>query len=594
MSAQAPRIFDGLDDLSFTRVRETFHDRWFDPGDTLIAQGDRLSLVYLIESGTAEVVVTGRDGVERPVRRVTSGEIVGEISLVTRQPTVATVRAITPLHAKVLTHDALRDLADVYPVIYHNLSAIVAFRLAATNSTLSRGRDSAVVLLDDAAPPLLAFALAGAIAWHTHQATLLLDLAGGPAPSRFTRGLTGSVWDRPQGAGRAYWRPVALGDPAVAEVLDGRMGSFAAGFGHVLLRWPDPIGPPGWQARRIHLTGVGAPSFGTSEQVAADTRVVGWVAPDPRVGPDRNGVLKVPAPAGSEEGQLERGLLPPAGPAGRVLGWLARDIAGCKVGFAFGGGAARGYAHLGALKALRRAGIEADYVVGTSIGAPVEAMYSLGYDVDRMIEAIDRVGTSVGLRLRIPASSLLSSSQLAKGIRAEVGDTLVEDLRVPFAATAADLVSGREVQLSEGPLWRAVMASMSIPGVFPPQRAGDRVLVDGGLLNPVPSRVARGMGADVVIAVRLPGLSDGPAAGSPARWSAAGVLKRSIEMMRTRMASDSASGATILIEPDLRYAVSIVRFTEGRQFVAAGEAAVRAALPRIESILPWAEQVTDT
>jgi NTE family protein len=175
-----------------------------------------------------------------------------------------------------------------------------------------------------------------------------------------------------------------------------------------------------------------------------------------------------------------------------------------KIGLALGSGSARGWAHLGVIRALREAGIEPDVVCGTSAGALVGAAYA-GGDLDGFE---DWVRT---LRWRDVLSFFdfglnggLIKGEKLMGFLAEhfVGRTF-SDLNKPFACVATDLVTGREIWLQEGDVVAAVRASIALPGLFAPCLRGEQLLVDGALVNPVPVSLCRAMGADIVIAVDL-------------------------------------------------------------------------------------------
>ena len=176
-----------------------------------------------------------------------------------------------------------------------------------------------------------------------------------------------------------------------------------------------------------------------------------------------------------------------------------------RLGLALGGGVARGFAHIGVLRVLEREGIVPDVVAGTSIGAVAGGCYVAGVldafeDWARSLNRLKVVGY---LDFKLGRSGLLAGERLGAVLRRHLGDRLVEDLQSPFAAIATDLASGREVWIREGPLTDAVRASYALPGVFPPVRHDRRLLVDGGLLNPVPVAPCVAMGAHVVAAVNL-------------------------------------------------------------------------------------------
>lgn len=177
---------------------------------------------------------------------------------------------------------------------------------------------------------------------------------------------------------------------------------------------------------------------------------------------------------------------------------------GERIGLALGGGSARGWAHIGVIQTLNRAGIYPDIVCGTSIGALVGAAY-----VDGDLERLDAwvrsltVQTVVGFLDFTLSGGLIKGEKLIDFFRSHFVDRQIAELPLPFAAVATDLQSGREVWLKEGSVMEAVRASIALPGLFTPARHDGRWLVDGGLVNPVPVSLCRAMGADWVIAVDL-------------------------------------------------------------------------------------------
>ena len=178
-----------------------------------------------------------------------------------------------------------------------------------------------------------------------------------------------------------------------------------------------------------------------------------------------------------------------------------------KIGLALGGGAARGWAHIGVLKALAEQEIKFDLVAGTSIGSIVGACLAAGRmdELEQFARSID-----VGLMLRLTdlkfhGRGLFDGGPIVAEIARQLEVSNIEELDIPFAAVAVDMVTGDEVDFRQGPLVEAIRASISLPGIFSPVRKDGHILVDGGLANPLPVSVARDMGADIVIAVDIMG-----------------------------------------------------------------------------------------
>ncbi len=176
-----------------------------------------------------------------------------------------------------------------------------------------------------------------------------------------------------------------------------------------------------------------------------------------------------------------------------------------RIGLALGGGSARGWSHIGVIEALEEAGIYPEIVAGCSIGAVVGGAYAAG-----RIGALKTFALSLTRRRvvglldpRITGSGLIAGERLRRRLSRELEGLRIEDLRLSFASVATELGTGHEVWLSRGSLVEAVRASYAIPGLFPPVALDGRILMDGTLVNPVPVRLARELGADLVICVNL-------------------------------------------------------------------------------------------
>src|SRR6202166_2174643 len=183
------------------------------------------------------------------------------------------------------------------------------------------------------------------------------------------------------------------------------------------------------------------------------------------------------------------------------LGSIRRPV----IGLALGGGAARGFAHIGIVKTLIAHGIVPNVVVGTSIGAVVGGAFAAGHldTLEEWARGLQPRSVLSYLDIRLNGSGLIGGDKLAAQLEAALGQTLIEDLPLKFATVATEVRTGHEIWLTHGRIVDAMRASYALPGVFAPVLAGGRWLVDGALVNPVPVSAARALGAEIVIAANL-------------------------------------------------------------------------------------------
>ncbi|PIE34813.1 hypothetical protein CSA56_06665 [candidate division KSB3 bacterium] len=192
-----------------------------------------------------------------------------------------------------------------------------------------------------------------------------------------------------------------------------------------------------------------------------------------------------------------------ASQARRDVSRIARRLGNVSVGLVLGGGGARAYAHLGVLKVLQEEGIPIDIIAGTSMGAFLGALHIMGYSIEDILD----ISRDTWKKLNSPLSWTIPRIAFIKGKRIKhlvhdiFGETLIEDLPLPFFCVAGDLVSGQEVVLGSGELYKAILATGALPGFFAPVSLKNMYLVDGGVVNNVPGDVLKKQGVDMVIAV---------------------------------------------------------------------------------------------
>ncbi len=221
-----------------------------------------------------------------------------------------------------------------------------------------------------------------------------------------------------------------------------------------------------------------------------------------------------------------------------------------KVALALGGGAARGFAHIGVIKALEAQGIVPDIVVGTSAGSVVGAMYAAGYSgfelQKQALEMDEATISDWALPIFSKSTGVLKGEALQAYVNKAVGNRPMEKLKIPFGAVATDLANGKPILFQRGNTGQAVRASSSVPSVFQPVKIGDRTYVDGGLVAPVPVRFAREMGADFIIAVNISTQTD-----TQATNSSLDVLMQTFSIMGQQLNAFELKEADIVIQPAL-------------------------------------------
>lgn len=250
-------------------------------------------------------------------------------------------------------------------------------------------------------------------------------------------------------------------------------------------------------------------------------------------------------------------------------------IAPPKIALVLGGGAARGFAHVGVIKMLEAQGIKADLVVGTSAGSVVGSLYAAGYDgfeLQRLALELDEKSVSDWI---LPNRGFLRGEALQNYVNTAVKNRPLEQLNKPIGVIATDLKSGEQVVFRRGNTGMAVRASSSVPGVFQPVTIGGREFVDGGLTSPVPVRAARDMGADIVIAVDI--------SKDPSIATLSGtleVLLQTFTIMGRSIAAQELLGADVVISPDT-HEMRSASFDARHVSIIEGEKAALAAVPKL-------------
>jgi NTE family protein len=250
-----------------------------------------------------------------------------------------------------------------------------------------------------------------------------------------------------------------------------------------------------------------------------------------------------------------------------------------KIGLALGGGAAKGFAHIGVIKMLEASGIHPDVVAGTSAGSVVGALYASGMDAFALQQTAFGLDEAKIRDVRLFSGGLVQGQALQDYVNQLLHKQPIEQLKMPFAAVATELESGTRTVFVRGNTGRAVRASSSIPGVFEPVEIHGKHYVDGGVVSPIPVDAARQLGADFVIAVDISAAPDGS---NPQGMM--NIVGQSIDIMGRQLAAQESARADVVIRPDLR-GIGRTDFEQKNQAILQGEKAALAAMPAIRAKL---------
>lgn len=253
-----------------------------------------------------------------------------------------------------------------------------------------------------------------------------------------------------------------------------------------------------------------------------------------------------------------------------------------KIGIALSGGGARGLAHIGVLRVLVENDIPIDLIAGTSAGSAIGAAFAAGMSVDEIVGMARKVGWTNMTQPSLSLMGLLSNAPLGTFIQKEFPATRFEDLKMPFAAIGCDLESGAEVVFKDGDLPFAIRASCAIPGVFAPLVDNEnRLLVDGGVVSPMPADTVRLMGADIVIAVDL--MACGASFLARPRTAVGIMFQSSMLMLRTASQNQHYRADTVIIPQIAHLRPDQVNKID--EFIALGAAAAEEKIDEIRKII---------
>ncbi len=486
----------------FGRVEDDFVDsvvpllRWVElaGGEVLFREGDVDDGVYFVLSGRLRTTVND-EGRQRAIGEITRGETVGEMAVLTGEARSATVTALRDTVLAHADHQAFEQLWRNHPEIPLHMARVVIERLKRSTGRRRLTRSTALCLL-----PVTSGVDVRGIG---ERLQLLLD----------------------------RWGVTAL---ETADTIDQRFGPGTSATGrndedlhHKVSLWLDDVefwndylllvadeGDTEWTRRCLRHADEVLLLARADAPVAVHPLEARYCEGGGRITGARQTLVllhgeNVARPRGTSAWLDRRPVdahlhIRPSVPPDMAR--LARVVGGHAIGLVLGGGGARGFAHLGVLKALEELGVPVDMIGGTSIGAPISSIPAQGRDAATGLELVDRYFRSL-LDYTLPVASMLSGHRITAAIEENAGDWDIEDLWLPYFCMSTSLTTARSVAHRRGNLAKAMRASVSIPGVLLPVPERDELLVDGGVLNNLPIDVMREMnpfGAILAIDVVAP------------------------------------------------------------------------------------------
>ncbi len=486
-------LFGSLNETNLRMVETEAERVHLARGQTLFHEGEPGDDLYLLVSGRLQATTRHETGAEIRLGEMAPGEIIGEMAVFSGEPRSATVRAIRESELVRFSKPVFERIFAQNPSLAVSVIQLLISRLRRSISgpgVIPEAVNLAVIPITPDAP------------WPGFAERLVESLAVfGPTLHLNSRRLDGLM-----GAGVAQCEdddPLAVGLTSWCDEQEARH--------RFVVYEADPELSP-WTRRcvrhadRILLVGRASADpqpgrleeelFGRDDSEAAPSLSLVLIHPDGRKTPAETRLWLVLRPRVENHFHLRWG-------EEADFGRLARFLAGRSVGVVLSGGGVRGFAHLGVLRALGEAGVPVDMIGGASMGAVVAGLYALDQDCDKVAAKIqaDMAAEKPFSEYTLPIFSLVRGRRLNNLIRKYSGDVFIEDLWLSFFCVSSDLTSAQVRVHRSGAVWKAIRASVALPGITPPWIEGGNILVDGGVLNNLPADVMRELGCGLMIVV---------------------------------------------------------------------------------------------
>ncbi len=586
---QTSPIFRELSPEQIEEIAPLFQEAHYPAGAIILKHGEHSASLYLLRSGRVAARIQ-RESTRETIAYLQPPDAFGELSFLTGRPCVCDVEVVVDADVVVLSKAEAAKLTSNRESILRSLMDVIASRLQETVARGAKAPESPVLLLKNMerweAPRAFADTLARSLARLTQRETLLVSVGEGG------EGQIARIADH-----------VAVCELPL-KIVDGEFRSFIA---HKLTEWKrsyenvifnlTPIAGStafdvideftNWEGT---LLGPGDPLPDTIKNEAAPSEAVpGGHASRFVVQSAVNSSLPwlsgsrqlIPEAAQAEDAHRNGGKVPLG--FQRVVDSIARCITGLQIGLALGGGAAWGWAHIGVLDVFERAGIPIDMISGCSMGSVIGALRCAGFTTQELREIAEywKTRTKRFIEWRFWRMSLLNEKKVRKAFRQYFGARAVNQTAIPYWANAVDIQTGKEFTLRSGSLVQCVRASISLPGLIPPVVENSHLLVDAGIMDPVPVPLVRNMGCHFAIGVNAMAALETQRVNNRYPFNAFDIMTRCMFVMGHEIGQARAEqSANIVFTPALGD-IGMLQFSRSRETIECGRKAAEENLPSI-------------
>ncbi|MGI8785268.1 MAG: patatin-like phospholipase family protein [Acidobacteriota bacterium] len=569
-------IFRDLTPEQLAEITPLFREEHHPAGAVILRQGGHSNAVYFVRSGRLAVRVSRPEGRET-VAYLQPGAVFGELSFITGRTCSADVEVVVDADVVALPRDAIPRLPKHRETILRGMMTVLAERLHDTVTRGTRAAESPVILLGThpnwEAPFSFAFELGRSLARQTGHETLVANLGTRQPVELRQIDPRISVCD--------WVAPGAIEN--VRAELANSLTSWKQRFTNVIL---NPVGPEASAicAQADAFADYHGELLGPGDKVPAEVAAKHFVVQSAKAPtlPILSGSQQLIAEAAESEKAFLEGH--PVRPRfQRTVDSIARFIADLQVGLALGGGAAWGWAHIGILSVLEQAGLPIDVIAGCSMGTVVGTLRSSGRSVAELRQIADywKTRTNRFIEPRVWRMHLLREKAVRAAFASYFGDRPVNQTEIPFWANAVDIKTGNEFTIKEGTLVEAVRASISLPGLLPPVSHGQHLLVDAGIIDPVPVSLVRRMGCRYSIAVNAMAPLEARDVSTRYPLNIFDVMFRCMRITGHEIGEARTEGAaSVSLNPQVGD-ISMLAFDRAEEIIACGEKVAEENLPGI-------------